>query len=166
MELIDRVIRNLEETIEGYNKKRIKEDGFRLAKAKIILLGQFCLLANPKGSSLLEIPATIDVDAKIEADYTIKRAFKLILKHEGLDYDEDSHLIWIPPESTFDKLHDSPLLEVSALSPIYAILSKAIKAKEKNRILVGEAMGVFGKKLIDLIKKYGGNPEYFLKDKA
>jgi hypothetical protein len=164
MDLFKRIITKLEESIDLLNQERVADDGFRLPKAKIILLGQFSLLANPKISSQLNIPATMDVDAKLEADWVIKEAFKKILKSEGLDYDEDSGLIWIPPKSTFELLHDSLLLRCESLSPVYGLLSKAIKAKEKNRVLVRDAIALFGKELVELITKYGGDPEYFLKD--
>lgn len=165
MKLFDQILSKLEKEIAALNQERVKEGRFRLSKAKITLLGQFSLLANPKVSALLNIPATLDVDAKIEADWVIQDAFKKILKSEGLEYDEDSELIWIPPNSTFESLHESPLVECTSISPIYGLLSKAIKAKEKNRILVRDAIAIFGEELVNLITKYGGDPEYFLKAK-
>ena len=164
MKTFDKIIEKLEARIDLLNEKRIEDDEFRLPKAKITLLGQFSLLANPKISAQLNIPATMDVDAKIEADYAIKKTFIEILKEEGLEYDEDSGLIWIPPGSKFDTLHESPILLVTAISPLYGILSKAIKAKEKNRILVRDAIGVLGEELINLVVKFGGDIDYFLKD--
>jgi hypothetical protein len=164
MKTFEKIIAGLERKIEQLNKERLNGEGFRLPKAKITLLGQFSLIVNPKISAQLNIPATMDVDAKIEADHTIKKAFIEILKAEGLEYDEDSGLIWIPKGSTFETLHESPHLTIAAITPIYGILSKAIKAKEKNRILVRDAMTIFGEKLVKLIVQNGGDPEYFLKD--
>ncbi len=164
MKTFSQIIDKLENKITETNEERVRDNGFRLPKAKITLLGQFSLIANPKISALLNIPATMDVDAKIEADLVIKNLFVQILKEENLKYDEDSGLIWIPNGSTFETLHDTNLLTVAAISPIYGILSKAIKAKEKNRILVGDAIAIFGEKLVELIVHYGGDPQYFLKD--
>ncbi len=164
MKKFDQILAKLEQEIESLNLARRNDGGFRLPKAKITLLGQFSLLANPKISALLRIPATMDVDAKIEAEWIIKDAFKKILKKDGLEYDEDSGLIWIPPNSTFELLHDSLQVECKSISPIYGLLSKAIKAKEKNRILVRDAIALFGEEFVKLIVMYGGDPEYFLKD--
>lgn len=164
MKKFNQILLRLEQEIETLNQVRVDNGGFRLPKAKITLLGQFSLIANPKISALLNIPATIDVDAKIEADWAIKVAFKKILKSEGLEYDEDSELIWIPPKSTFELLHDSPLVECKSIGPIYGLLSKAIKAKEKNRILVRDAIALFGVEFVEMLIEHGGDPEYFLKD--
>jgi hypothetical protein len=164
VKLFERIIEKLEVQIGELNRVRIENGDFRLPKAKIVLLGQFSLLANPRISAQLHIPATMDVDARIEANHQIKEAFLKILDSEGLHYDEDSGLVWIPPKSTFETIYESTTVEVTAISPIYGILSKAIKAKEKNRLLVQEAIGIFGESLVKLIVKYGGDPEYFIKD--
>lgn len=47
------------------------------------------------------------------------------------------------------------------IDPLFALCSKAIKAREKNRILIAQALKVYGKSLVRLIEKYGGDLEYF-----
>src|SRR5689334_1692112 len=105
MQLFKDVVINLEKKIEQLNQERFDDGDLHLPKAKVTLLGQFSLIANPKVSAQLHIPATMDVDARIEAHDAIKKAFLVILKEKGLQYDEDSHLVWIPPGSTFETLH-------------------------------------------------------------
>lgn len=55
---------------------------------------------------------------------------------------------------------DKDLL-VEVAEPIYVLTSKAVKAPEKNSILLKRALPIFGDKLEKLIVKYGGNPEVF-----
>ena len=79
----------------------------------------------------------------------------------NLAYDELSKEIWLPERSTFLPYYRTESLLVSYLDPISALTSKAIKAKEKNRFLVREALRVFGGPLAQEIIRYGGDINYF-----
>ena len=163
MELINQILLDLEQKIAHEHAQRMGDEFRTISKTKITILGQFSLLANPKVSALLTLTATVDVDALIQGDWKIIASFKEILTKYGLHYDEDSALIWIPEGSKFDIIYDSPTLICEVIDPMHAILSKAIKARERNKILVRDAIAVFGKPLVELIKKFGGDPEFFLK---
>ena len=50
---------------------------------------------------------------------------------------------------------------IKIADPISVLVSKAIKAKEKNRILIGYALRTFGGDLAKAIERYGGDLGYF-----
>ena len=83
------------------------------------------------------------------------------MKRENLELDSDSHLIWFPQESTFTIVLETPRIKCEVIDPLFALCSKAIKAPEKNRILIQQALVKYGDDLKNLIKKHGGNLEHF-----
>src|ERR1700678_2491105 len=122
-----------------------------------------CLLANPRVSAILHLAQTADVDAFLKMDWSVKEEMKKLLAETGLIYDEDSPWIWIPKGAAFEPLLALPNLTVLILDPESALVSKAVKAPEKNKALIREALasGKF-KTLADRIVKAGGKLEAFL----
>jgi hypothetical protein len=123
---------------------------------------QYSLLVDEKISAVINLPYTVDVDILIKNEIDFKSKFKQQLKKYNLVYDEDSPLIWIAPESKFIKFFESNHIFCETIEPIYAILSKAIKAKEKNRVIVTQALKFYGEELFNLIQKYNGDIDYFV----
>ncbi|MFH1018184.1 MAG: hypothetical protein V1798_08400 [Pseudomonadota bacterium] len=158
------ILETLDQLIEVENQLRRKESGFGFPKARITLVGQYGLLTHPdRPLKRLSLVATLDVDAWIDASEFVKTEFKRLLADAGLEYDNDSEKVWIPKESTFTPIFSTLRLECEVLDPVYSLVSKAIKAKEKNRILVRDALSVYGNELRDLINKHGGDCDYFEK---
>ena len=71
-------------------------------------------------------------------------------------------MIWIPPGAKFEILFDLKNVVVKSIDPESALVSKAVKAPEKNKQLIREAIasGKF-KTLIARIEKNGGKLEFF-----
>ncbi len=159
-----KILNELDRWLAGEKNRRRKEGGPYIPKVEILLLGQMGLLAHPSDLSVkLHLVGTIDVDAKVSADRFVVKEFGRILKDHDLEYDEDSEKVWVPPKSTQTMIHDSLHLKCDVLDPIYLLTSKAIKAKEKNRFLVQEALVLFGNELEELIVRHGGDLDYFRK---
>lgn len=161
MKKILEVVKELDLSIERENNRRKKEGVVLLSRAGIDILGQMSLFLAAEIRTHLHLFATYDLDALVKGDYWIKEKFQALLKKEGLELDPLSHEIWIPLGSTFKLLFSSNRITCRSLDPLYALLSKAIKAKEKNRILVAEALVFYGNKLAKLIKKFDGDLDYF-----
>lgn len=160
MELIKQVIEELEkaiiEELDSYDDKDIS-----FAKTEIKILGQFALLLDEEASKNLPLVATMDVDALLKGEWFVQKTLRDSLKAKGLEYDELSGEIWIPKGEEFITYYDSEYLKLSYLDPISTLTSKAIKAKEKNRPLLKEALAYYGDKLSNRIKNHGGDLEYF-----
>lgn len=121
------------------------------------------LLSNEKVSAILELVGTRDLDANLVMDNQIKIKMIGILKSKNLVYDELSRDIWIPSGSKFEKLFKFSNVEVFRLDAESALVSKAVKAKEKNKSLIQEAIASEKfSKLIDRIEDAGGDLKYFL----
>ena len=152
----------LSEALVRENKDRERNGNLNFVNAKIKLLGQFSLLANQDVSSKLTLAGTVDLDAIIKAEYLVNKLLNDILQKYKLVLDTDSHLIWIPPRAEFIPLYSLTHVNVDHES---ALLSKAIKAKEKNKILIQEALkSELFPNLKLKISSYGGDPSYFLED--
>lgn len=162
-QLLIEVLSELNVLLESENQSRQESGALKLLRVQIRILGQMSLLLNEKVTAALHPVSTMDVDAFWEGDRTALELFRKCLKKHSLEYDNDSHLVWIPPESRYDPLFDAPLVQCEVIQPLYAIVSKAVKAPEKNRIIVRNAIGFFGEELIQLLLKYGVKPAEFFK---
>lgn len=124
------------------------------------------LLANQKVSAFLNLVGTMDIDAHLEkVDHLIKMKMVKLFNEHHFVYDEDSEKVWLPPKCKFEKLFGFNNLEVSVLDPESALVSKAIKAREKNRLLIQIAIasGRFPN-LIRRIESHGGDLNFFLEE--
>jgi hypothetical protein len=158
-----KVFVELNQRVEALNQERLDDGLFAVPKAKAQILGQMSLLANEKVSVLLTLAQTGDLDALLTMDGLVKAELKKILLNQGLLYDEDSYLIWIPPKSTFNTLFDLEHILVQLIDAESALVSKAVKAPAKNRQLIREAIASEEfPGLVDRILENGGKLEDFL----
>ncbi|HTL12844.1 MAG TPA: hypothetical protein VL588_10170 [Bdellovibrionota bacterium] len=141
-EQILRLFRELNERIGSINSG-LRKSGLRtVAKAEVRLLGQISLLVHEKVGAQLSLAQTGDMDALLRMESVIKKELKQLLGKNGYFYDEDSDLIWIPPGATFETLLDLDRLVVKSIDPESALVSKAVKAPQKNKQLIREAIAV------------------------
>ncbi len=133
-----------------------------LGLLEVLLLGQLSLFFDAAAKENLQLWATQDLDAHIKGDWLACRVFKKACEEIGFKYDELSSEIWIPPEAKYRTLHQSPLLNVTSPEAIYILLSKAVKAREKNRDLVFSGLIYYGDPFAKLLRKYKVDLDYFL----
>ena len=162
-ELLKKIFNALNERIIEINRGRRTKDILQVPACEIRLLGQMSLLANEKTALLLALAQTADMDALLTMDFVVKEELKRILKEQNLVYDDDSYLIWIPPKAKFEELFKFSHVQVESIDPESALVSKAIKAPEKNKQLIRAAIasGAF-KNLVDRILANGGSLENFV----
>lgn len=153
-----KIFKNVETWIEHYEK----ENDLKLDKTKIVIMGQLALLLHPDTKlNELDLAATRDLDAKIKGPFPAFQELKKQLEQFGFTYDTDSEKVWLPKNYTTTNIHQSVKLSVDVVDPIFILVSKAIKAKEKNKKLIQQAIIIFKDDLKYLIKKEGGNLEDF-----
>ncbi len=129
---------------------------------KVTVLGQQALLLRQEYLKNFSLIATNDFDGLLNGEIPLEDIFKAILREEGLTYDEDSEYIWLPAETEYELIYKSEYIEIVSPYPIYLIVSKALKASEKNKALVIQAMQEFTDDLLQLFEKYNVDVEYFL----
>lgn len=154
--MILQLIHSLERKILLLNSERATDNLRPLGRVELKVLGQFGLMLHPEASQKLHLIKTRDFDALITADWSIRAYLREELARLALDLDELSSEIWMPPETKCWVLHESELIRCEVAEPIFILASKAIKAPEKNRQLIEDAIGLLGEPLIKLIKKHGG----------
>jgi hypothetical protein len=156
------IFQELDRKISTMNQERDRDGAPQLSRAKIRLLGQMSLLVVEKLSVTLSLAQTGDLDALLTMEYVVKEELKRLLKKHGLVYDEDSYLIWVPPQSQFNLFYDSKNVLVESIDPESALVSKALKAPDKNKQLIQDAIASDAfPGLVDRILENGGDLEFF-----
>lgn len=157
------IFAELDRRIAILAKERAETGGPKIAKAEVKILGQMSLLANEDVSARIALADTADLDALLSTEYVVERELRRILKEHDLVYDETSNEIWIPPGAHFEEFFDFEHVRVTRIDAESALVSKAVKAKEKNKILVRRALSTGGfPTLAERIEKHGGDLAYFL----
>ncbi len=161
-EWLRQIFVELDSKVEEINRERRNDELLSIPKAKVQLLGQMSLLAHKRVPLILSLAQTGDMDAFLKMDQVVKDELKEILKKEGLIYDEDNYLIWIPPKAKFEFVFDFEHVLVESLDPESALVSKAVKDPRKNRQLIREAIASDEfPGLIDRILENNGKLEEF-----
>ncbi len=161
MELINEIISEIEKSIASENIERSRLGAAPIVKSIINVLGQISLFMDEDARVRLPLAHTADIDALIQGENITREFLIKALKQKGLELDSLSSEIWIPPGAIFKPYYESDTLTISYLDPIATLTSKAVKAKEKNQILIHEALAVYGESLALQISKHGGELEFF-----
>ena len=105
------------------------------------------------------------MDAKLRMDYFTKNKLLDLLEANGLVYDEDSHLTWIPENAKVIELFKFKNIEVKLIDAESTLVSKAIHAPQKNKQLIRQAIasGKFPD-LVDRIIENNGKLDFILED--
>ncbi len=156
------VFRLLDKQINDENKERLVSGSPPITRSRIEILGQTSLLIQPELTYGLSLAQTGDLDALLRADHFVKQSLKKILPTYGFIYDEDSPLIFIPEQSQFLPFLNLSLIEVVVIDPESALVSKAVKAPEKNIQLIRQAIASDEfPNLVERIIKAGGDLKKF-----
>ncbi|MBM4252288.1 MAG: hypothetical protein FJ146_09975 [Deltaproteobacteria bacterium] len=158
--MIDKVFQSLDRDIARLNQTLRKDGVAEIPRFFIKLLGQTAVIA-----AKLDIPvfATADVDAYANFTWLAKERFCAILAEEGLHYDELSNEIWMPRETTYSSIYSGLTFDGYRADLEYVLISKALKAKAKNRVLIRDYLVAGASPLfLNLCKIYGIDLEEFV----
>lgn len=161
------IFKELNDRITAENAERDETGALKLRPVEVRIFGQVTLLANDMVARELPLQMTNDLDAVIEKTqgFVTKVLKEEILPKYGLELDSDSVLVWVPPGSTYELFWDSKYVRVKLLDPESALVSKAIKAKEKNKILIIDAIASERfPNLVRRIQENNGDLQYFIRD--
>ena len=151
---LEKIFRRLDEAIEVENQSR-RADDFEASElvglTEIRIMGQMSLLTNDAVTAHIRLFATQDVDAVISGGRHgwVAKKFSKLLEADGLELDDYADEIWLPdlaprfgsqiwlPEgATFTQVFSGAYLTCLRLNHLDALVSKAVKAPAKNRILI------------------------------
>jgi hypothetical protein len=141
------------------------EGTLTIPKSEVLLFGQMSLMLNESVVKILNLIQTGDMDAKLQMDYFTKNKLLELLEKNGLIYDEDSHLIWIPENAKVIEIFKFKNIEVKLIDAESTLVSKAIHAPQKNKQLIRQAIasGNFPD-LVDRIIENNGKLGFILED--
>ena len=163
--LMHAIFADLNQAVELENLQRLKEGTMTIPKSEVLLFGQMSLMLNESAATILNLIQTGDMDAKLQMDYFTKKKMQQLLEANGLVYDEDSHLIWIPENAKIIELFKFKNIEVKLIDAESTLVSKAIHAPQKNKQLIRQAIasGKFPD-LVNRIVENNGELDLFLED--
>jgi hypothetical protein len=163
--LIKKIFTDLNQAVELENLHRLKEGTLTIPKSEVLLFGQMSLMLNESAATILDLIQTGDMDAKLRMDYFTKNKMLELLKANGLVYDDDSHLGWIPVNAKEIDLFKFKNIAVKLIDAESTLVSKAIHAPQKNKQLIRQAIasGKFPG-LVDRIIENNGKIDFFLED--
>lgn len=160
-----KIFSDLNQAVELENLQRLKGGTLAIPKSEVLVYGQMSLMLNEPVATFLNLIQTADMDAQLQMDYFTKNKLLELLKANGLVYDEDSHLIWIPKDAKAIDLFKFKNIEVKLIDAESALVSKAIHAPQKNKQLIRQAIasGKFPT-LVDRIIENNGILDFFLEE--
>jgi hypothetical protein len=163
--VIKKIFTDLDQAVELENLNRLKEGILTIPESEVLLFGQMSLMLNDSVAQTLNLIQTADMDAKLRMDYFTKNKLQDLLEENGLVYDEDSHLIWIPENAKKIELFKFKNIEVKLIDAESTLVSKAIHAPQKNKQLIRQAIasGNFPN-LVDRIVENNGRLDFILED--
>lgn len=164
-QLMEKIFTALNQAVELENLQRLKEGTLTIPKSEILLFGQMSLMLNESVAANLNLVQTADMDAKLRMDYFTKNKLLELLEANGLVYDEDSHLVWIPENARTIEWLMLKNIEVKLMDAESTLVSKAIRAPQKNKQLIRQAIasGKFPN-IVDRIIQNNGKLDFFLED--
>ncbi len=120
------------------------------------------LLTNESVTAQITLFGTQDVDAVVSGGRYgwVAKKFSELLEGDGLELDDYADEIWLPEGASFTQVFTGAHLTCLRLNPLDALVSKAIKAPAKNKILIRQALLVFPE-LRGRIEANGGDPARF-----
>jgi hypothetical protein len=149
------IFRSLEEWVDLENAAARAGGLPPLKRSRFRIVGQTALLHASLG---FDVTATMDVDAYTDASYAIKSRFNELLRAEGLELDPLSDEIWMPTETRYVEIFAGDWIHAERAEPEYVLVSKAVKALEKNKQLLRSYLAAApADKFFVLCQKYGVN---------
>jgi len=139
---------------------RARADGTLAHKrCTVRVLGQSALWAAGVD---LTLTATQDLDAYGDYEWAVQQELERLLGEHGKVLDPHGHEVWMPTETTYSPIYRGTFVEALVADADAVLISKALKAPEKNRALVTEylAKGA-SERFFELAQKYGVDLEQF-----
>lgn len=159
--MIKQVFTELDAWAVKKNIEFIHEGLMPIKPCYIKVLGQEALI---EANIDLNLSATMDVDVYSNYEYSIKAKFEELLNIKGKILDPDGEKIWMPKETEYQEIFKGSVINGYIAKVEYVLISKALKAPEKNKILLIEYLAKGPSKLFfDLVRKYKVKLEIFIK---
>jgi hypothetical protein len=110
----------------------------------------------------LALTATQDLDAYGDYEWAVQQELERLLAQEGKVLDPHGREVWMPKETLYRPLYEGTFVEGLVADPDAVLISKALKAPEKNSALLTEylAKGA-SKRFFELAREHHVDLEQF-----
>ncbi len=112
----------------------------------------------------LDLALTVTQDLDVYADYEwpVQQELERLLAENGKVLDPHGREVWMPVETRYEPLYEGRYVEALVADPDAVLISKALKAAQKNDALITEylAKGA-SERFFDLARKYRVDLEQF-----
>ena len=129
-------------------------------RCTVRVLGQAALWAARVD---LILTATQDLDAYADYEWPVQRELERLLAENGKVLDPHGREVWMPRETRYNPLYEGTYVEALVADPDAVLISKALKAAQKNKALITEylAKGA-SERFFELARKYRVDLEQFV----
>jgi hypothetical protein len=159
--MLKEVFEALDEWAKVTSREDINAGMMPLGKCLIQVIGQTALL---EAKLDIHLAATADVDVHQQIEYSFRKTFEELLKKFGKFLDPVGHEAWMPEETKYKNIFKGSHVEGAIALPEYVLISKALKAPQRNRDLIAEYLGGHPTDLFyQLAKKYDVPLEGFVR---
>ena len=154
------VARQLDAWVVSRNAEAQTEGLPSYPPCEIRVIGQAALL---EAGCELAVVATADVDVSGHLPFAVEQEFRRLLATEGLELDPVGHEAWMPPETEHTPVFSGRFVTLLVADEAAILVSKAIKAPERNRALIVEylARGA-SERFLELARRHSLDLEQFL----
>lgn len=139
---------------------RARAEGARTyPKCTVRVLGQAALWVAQLD---LALTVTQDLDAYANYERPVQQELERLLAESGKVFDPHGRGVWMPRETRYDPLYGGTYVEALVADPDAVLISKALKAAQKNEAPVTEylAKGA-SERFFELARKYSVDLEQF-----
>lgn len=144
------VFQKLDGLMQEQNRELKRAGSPVLKKVMIQVVGQMALLLRPLPFSPT---STMDLDVVSKLDFWVQKTLEGLLLEKGLHLERDGHLIWMPPDTQYEKILDLPLLELWIASAEDVIASKYRFHRKKDERLLRQYLEAFPQQREIILKK-------------
>ena len=124
------------------------------------MLGQSALWA---ARANLTLTITQDLDAYGDYEWAVQKELERLLAEHDKVLDPHGHEVWMPRETRYNPLYQGTFVEALVADADAVLISKALKAPEKNRALVTEYLAKdASERFFELARKYRVDLEQFV----
>jgi len=150
--MLKKLFKDLDNWIQKTNKELVKEGLPTIKPFYIKVLGQTALIESKIKLSLF---STMDVDMYSDCNYLVKKELERLLSKHKKFLDGFSNEIWMPKETEYELFYEGKSLKAYLAKAEYVLISKALKAPEKNKNVILEYVSMGPSELfLKLAKKY------------
>jgi hypothetical protein len=154
------LVKRLDAWVAARNLEARSDGLLTLRPCRIRLLGQMALFEQRVP---LHLVATNHVDVYADYEHAIEKELARMLSDAGKVLDPLGHEIWMPRETRYETLFEGAFVTLQVADPDSVLLSKALKAPDKNRSLIIEYLaGGPSERFLTLARRYKVDLEQFL----